>query len=127
MNSFQENAFNGLKDLHTHEYIGDDTVKVRTTCLLPDWETLYVYIKNTADGVVVSDMGEVEGSIFLSGKEIDSNIEKLIKAECKSNGIEFVDGMIQTTIKDGNPDSISSAVLAVANSSVHAGRIGRMN
>ena len=88
--------------------------QVRTTCLLPSFEPVYVYIAKVGDGFLVHDAGETFASILAHGQDV-RDAKKSIRSECKRFGLDFGDRGI--SVKIDAPEWLDTAIASVANAS----------
>ena len=90
--------------------------RIATTCLFPDWDSVYVIVEKYKDGYIVHDAGKTMDVLA----DIDCLEDKhlsIIQNQCKMNGAEFLNGQIRAKIsKEEDLSWINSSIIAVANS-----------
>ena len=94
-------------------------IRVRTTNILPSFESLFVHVRRDGNGFVVHDDGASSHSVFLHGQ--DDDVWKAIAlVECKKYDLDYDDGVISCRVD--SKEWISTAVKAVANAAAFTAR-----
>ena len=92
-------------------------VRVPTTCVLPSFEPLFVYVVKIGDGFIVHDAGETLASMLAHGQAEKAAV-RAIRSECKHYKLEFNRYRISSRIK--TLDWLNSAIIAVSNTAAVA-------
>lgn len=93
--------------------------RVRTTCVFPSFEPVFVYIAKVGDGFIVHDAGETVAVILAHGRD-GKQAKRAIKAECKRYDLHF--GKRRIALRVDAPEWLDSAIVCVANTSATAAR-----
>src|SRR6056297_3509478 len=75
----------------------ENGARIRTTCVFPSFEPVFVYVAKLGDGFVVHDAGETVATILAHGQEGDV-AKRLIRSECKRYDLSFGDRRISLRI-----------------------------
>ncbi len=93
--------------------------QIRTTCVFPSFEPVYVYVAKLGDGFVVHDAGETMAVILGHGQSGEV-AKRSIKAECVRYDLSF--GKRRISLKIDALDWLETAIVCVANTSASAAR-----
>ena len=95
-------------------------VRIRTTCVFPSFEPVFVYVVKLGSGFVVHDAGETMAVILTHGQGGNA-ASRSIRIECKRYDLAFEKGMI--SFKVDNDKWLESAIVAVSSSAASAARV----
>jgi hypothetical protein len=95
----------------------DNGVRIRTTCLYPSFEPIFMYVVKLGDGYVVHDAGETL-SVILAHGQTHKLAKKHINAECKKFGLKAAHRRISVTINA--IEWLETAIVSVANAATAA-------
>ena len=90
-------------------------VRVPTTCVLPTYDALYVYVANKDDRYIVHDAGATLINIMENGQDLDV-ANRIIHPMCEMHGLEFKEWSISWERDD--PEWLSNGIVAVAATAV---------
>ncbi|CAM8624338.1 hypothetical protein MCEREM30_01146 [Paracoccaceae bacterium] len=93
--------------------------RVRTTCVFPSFEPVFVYVAKLGDGFVVHDAGEAMAIIMSHGQAGDA-AKRTIRSECKRFDVAFSERRI--SLKIDAAEWLETAIVAVANTAATAAR-----
>lgn len=93
--------------------------RVRTTCVFPSFEPVFVYVARLGDGFVVHDAGETVAVIMAHGQDGDG-AKRAIRSECKRYDVEF--GERRISLKIDAAEWLETAIVSVANTAASAAR-----
>ncbi len=97
----------------------DNGARIRTTCVFPSFEPVFVYVAKLGEGFVVHDAGETVAVIMAHGQ--DGNAAKrVIRSECKRYDVAF--GERGISLKIDASEWLETAIVAVANTAAAAAR-----
>lgn len=97
----------------------ENGARIRTTCVFPSFEPVFVYVAKLGDGFMIHDAGETVATILAHGQEGDV-AKRLIRSECKRYDLSFGDRRI--SLKIDALEWLETAIVAVANTSASAAR-----
>lgn len=97
----------------------ENGARIRTTCVFPSFEPVFVYVAKLGDGFVVHDAGETLASILAHGQEGDA-AKRVIRSECKRYDVAF--GERRLSLKIDALEWLETAIVAVANTAAAAAR-----
>lgn len=97
----------------------DNGARIRTTCVFPSFEPVFVYVVKFGDGFVVHDAGETMGVILGHGKDGDV-AKRIIRAECKRYDLTCEGRRI--SLKIDALEWLETAIVSVANTAAAAAR-----
>lgn len=98
----------------------ENGARIRTTCVFPSFEPVFVYIVKYGDGFVVHDAGETMGVILSHGQDGDV-AKRFIRAECKRYGLALENRRI--SLKIDALEWLETAIVSVANTASTAARL----
>ncbi len=93
--------------------------RIRTTCVYPSFEPVFVYVAKLGNGFVVHDAGETVAVILAHGVE-GKTAKRAIRAECRRYDVAFEERRI--SLKVETQEWIETAIIAVANTAAAAAR-----
>ena len=97
----------------------ENGARIRTTCVFPSFEPVFVYVAKLGDGFVVHDAGETVAVIMANGQDGDP-AKRVIRSECKRYDVAF--GERQISLKIDAAEWLETAIVAVANTAAAAAR-----
>lgn len=97
----------------------DNGARIRTTCVFPSFEPVFVYVVKFGEGFVVHDAGETMGVILGHGGDGDV-AKRIIRAECKRFDLKCEDRRI--SLKIDAIEWLETAIVSVANTAAAAAR-----
>lgn len=97
----------------------ENGARIRTTCVFPSFEPVFVYVAKLGDGFVVHDAGETVAVIMAHGQEGDM-AKRVIRSECKRYDLAF--GERRISLKIDAAEWLETAIVAVANTAASAAR-----
>lgn len=98
----------------------ENGARIRTTCVFPSFEPVFVYVVRFGGGFVVHDAGEAMGVILSSGQDGDV-AKRAIRSECKRYDLSFEDRRI--SLKIDAIEWLETAIVSVANTAASAARV----
>lgn len=93
--------------------------RIRTTCLFPAFEPVFVYVVKFGDGFIVHDAGETMAVILSNGQDGET-AKRTITAECKRYDISCEERRI--SLKIDAAEWLDTAIVSVANAAANAAR-----
>lgn len=97
----------------------ENGARIRTTCVFPSFEPVFVYVVKFGDGFIVHDAGETMGVILGHGGDGDG-AKRIIRAECKRYDLKCEDRRI--SLKIDAIEWLETAIVSVANTAAAAAR-----
>ncbi len=97
----------------------ENGARIRTTCVFPSFEPVFVYVAKLGDGFVIHDAGETMANILAHGQEGDT-AKRVIRSECKRYDVAFGERRISLRIEA--LEWLETAIIAVANTAATAAR-----
>jgi hypothetical protein len=97
----------------------DNGARIRTTCVFPSFEPVFVYVAKVGDGFVVHDAGETLAVIMTHGQDGDV-AKRLIRSECKRYDVTF--GERGISLKIDAAEWLETAIVAIANTAAAAAK-----
>lgn len=97
----------------------ENGARVRTTCVFPSFEPVFVYIAKLGEGFVIHDAGETMANILAHGQE-GGAAKRVIRLECKRYDVAF--GERRISLKIEALEWLETAIVAVANTAASAAR-----
>ena len=97
----------------------ENGARIRTTCVFPSFEPVFVYVAKLGDGFVVHDAGETVAVIMANGQD-GNPAKRVIRSECKRYDVAF--GERQISLKIDAAEWLETAIVAVANTAAAAAR-----
>lgn len=97
----------------------ENGARIRTTCVFPSFEPVFVYVVKFGDGFVVHDAGETMGVILSHGGD-GTAAQRIIKAECKRYDLKCEGRRI--SLKIDAIEWLETAIVSVANTAAVAAR-----
>jgi len=97
----------------------ENGARIRTTCVFPSFEPVFVYVAKLGDGFVVHDAGETVAVILAHGQDGDA-AKRVIRSECKRYDVTFGERRISLKIDAG--EWLETAIVAIANTAAAASR-----
>jgi len=98
----------------------ENGARIRTTCIFPSFEPVFVYVVKFGDGFVVHDAGETMGVILGHGQD-GSAAKRFIRTECKRYDLAFENRRIE--LKIDALEWLETAIVSVANTASTAARL----
>lgn len=98
----------------------ENGARIRTTCIFPSFEPVFVYVIKFGDGFIVHDAGETMGVILSHGQEADV-AKRFIRSECKRYDLSLEDRRI--SLKIDALEWLETAIVSVANTASTAARL----
>ncbi len=98
----------------------ENGARIRTTCIFPSFEPVFVYVVKFGDGFIVHDAGETMGVILSHGQEGDV-AKRFIRAECKRYDLSLEHRRI--SLKIDALEWLETAIVSVANTASTAARL----
>lgn len=95
----------------------DNGARIRTTCVFPSFEPVFVYVVRLGDGFVVHDAGETMGVILSHGQDGDA-AKRIIRTECKRYDLTCEGRRI--SLKIDALEWLETAIVSVANTAASA-------
>lgn len=93
--------------------------RIRTTCLFPSFEPVFVYVVKFGEGYIVHDAGETMATIISHGQ--DGEIAKrAMVAECKRFDVNCEERRI--SVKIDASEWLDTAIVSVANTAANAAK-----
>lgn len=97
----------------------ENGARIRTTCVFPSFEPVFVYVAKLGEGFVVHDAGETVAVIMAHGQDGDA-AKRVIRSECKRYDVAF--GERRISLKIDASEWLETAIVAVANTAAAAAR-----
>ena len=97
----------------------ENGARIRTTCVFPSFEPVFVYVVRFGDGFIVHDAGETMGVILGHGQDGDA-ARRIIRSECKRYDLTCEDRRI--SLKIDAIEWLETAIVSVANTAAAAAR-----
>ena len=97
----------------------ENGARIRTTCVFPSFEPVFVYVAKLGEGFVVHDAGETVAVIMAHGQDGDA-AKRVICSECKRYDVAF--GERRISLKIDASEWLETAIVAVANTAAAAAR-----
>lgn len=97
----------------------ENGARIRTTCVFPSFEPVFVYVAKLGEGFVVHDAGETVAVILGHGQDGDA-AKRAIRSECKRYDVAF--GERRISLKIDAAEWLETAIVAVANTAASAAR-----
>lgn len=97
----------------------ENGARIRTTCVFPSFEPVFVYVAKLGDGFVVHDAGETVAIIMAHGQDGDA-AKRVIRYECRRFDVTF--GERRLSLKIDAAEWLETAIVAVANTAATAAR-----
>lgn len=97
----------------------ENGARIRTTCVFPSFEPVFVYVAKLGEGFVVHDAGETVAVIMAHGQDGDA-AKRVIRSECKKYDVAF--GERRISLKIDASEWLETAIVAVANTAAAAAR-----
>lgn len=97
----------------------ENGARIRTTCVFPSFEPIFVYVAKLGEGFVVHDAGETVAVIMGHGQDGDA-AKRAIRSECTRYDVAF--GERRISLKIDAAEWLETAVVAVANTAASAAR-----
>lgn len=97
----------------------DNGARVRTTCVFPSFEPVFVYVAKLGNGFFVHDAGETFAVVLAHGQEPEV-ASRVIRSECKRYDLTF--GERGISLKIDAAEWLETAIIAVANTAASAAR-----
>ncbi len=116
MNAICDTVVSGSADFRSCKE-SDNGARVRTTCIFPSFEPVFVYVVRFGDGFVVHEAGETMAVILSHGQD-GSVASRVIRTECKRFDLTFEGRRI--SVKIDAPEWLDNAIVAVANTAAMA-------
>ena len=97
--------------------------RIRTPYLYPDGDYIDVFCKRDGDTVIVSDLAETTGWLWLQSAAArrSPRQNRLIDEICMTHGVEFCDGMLQSRQRRG--ERLAEVVIRVAQAALRTSDI----
>lgn len=97
----------------------ENGARIRTTCVFPGFEPVFVYVVRLGGGFVIHDAGETL-AVMLSHGQDGAAARRIIRAECRRYDLSCEDRRI--SLKIDAPEWLETAIVAVANTAAAAAR-----
>lgn len=98
----------------------ENGAQIRTACVFPSFEPVFVYVVRLGDGFHIHDAGETMAVILSHGQD-GAAAKRIILAECRRYDLEFNGRRI--SLKVDAPEWLETAIVAVANTVAMAARL----